>query len=855
MRLTTPARIAWPARSGSVASHVEPKPESRSKDFADGGDGRLGHRFADTPVFPGGPSPAPHMVQRTSIVEGIAMVTGLDRERERGGLLVDDDVEKLATGQMRKREFFPELRTMVHATAERELSRVGRSAADCPYLEKWLAYYEGRPAAHLERALRRYARAATLATKALDYLEPVGQQLAQGIAAWTKTGVMAGIPDELVDNPGDPGKLQSKARAGESPGSVDAGAIAAQLGPGRPIPDGVRGRMEDALDVDFAHVRIHTDGTTPRLAGELGARAFTVGHHVAFGADQFRPGDPAGDALLAHELAHVAQQTGGGTPGPMSADAPEALEREADDAATAAIAQLHGSDRDVRERPRKRLWRGRAMRLSRCDTYTPLATTDRKESDPPPWRGRKEMEKPLQSVIRELWNSKYDVDHNTAANLSWGYPPVYMNGRDGELINKTKSGKRELGQAPDFTKNWVPDLEGRWLPTSNGGGSGEIDRDGNGDNPIMLLDSSLFGTDPAFAQLNRDNLKTTIVHEMSHATNTAFQKNTTDPAFAHWESEFRAYWVQPDYRKKSDEDKVEAIRKTLLGTPSTPGRYDDIWRAYWKGNDPTFKTRVDNYKLPDPNANLTNQWQLSEEDWDFTGGDYQAMKAQGSALRFADDSAWFPLTFQNSLLKTLEMLLDPTTSPDPTVGVNTKDFFHGHVGVPKDKVTPELLAQRDADADASHKAYKDALGVANPERDEKLQYSKALDASNLAAFGKAVTATLPSATALLQAAAAVPGAVVVFHTKENNWPLGKKDLGSEKRNFKGPAGEVTQPFKPPDSQNADSWEQGASAPYEAIYQFSFLIDVKGVIHVRPWAHAVKSDAVQELSTVTGKPKN
>lgn len=379
MRLTTPARIAWPARSGSVASHVEQKPESRARDHADGGDGRLGHRFADTPVFPGGPTPAPHMVQRTSIVEGIAMVTGLDRERERGGLLVDDDVEKLASGQMRKREFFPELRTLVHDTAERELRRVGRSAADCPYLEKWLAYYEGRPAAHLERALRRYARAATMATKALDYLAPVGEQLAQGIAAWARTGVMAGIPDELVDSPGDPGKLQSKARAGESPGSVDAGAIAAQLGPGRPIPDGVRGRMEDALDVDFAHVRIHTDGTTPRLAGELGARAFTVGHHVAFGADQFRPGDPAGDALLAHELAHVVQQGTGAPTGDVAiGEVGDPLEDDADAAAADAVAQLHGLGERPDE-PRTSPTAGHGLRLQRCHTPPPPT----KQPEPP----------------------------------------------------------------------------------------------------------------------------------------------------------------------------------------------------------------------------------------------------------------------------------------------------------------------------------------------------------------------------------------------------------------------------------------------------------------------------------------
>lgn len=43
-------------------------------------------------------------------------------------------------------------------------------------------------------------------------------------------------------------------------------------------------------------------------AERLGAAAFTVGEHVAFGAGRFDPGSRAGRRLLAHELAHVAQQ-------------------------------------------------------------------------------------------------------------------------------------------------------------------------------------------------------------------------------------------------------------------------------------------------------------------------------------------------------------------------------------------------------------------------------------------------------------------------------------------------------------------------------------------------------------------
>ena len=119
------------------------------------------------------------------------------------------------------------LRAAVRGTAEFELSRAGRSADGCPFLEKWLAYYEGRPATHLERAIRRYAPAAAGASKALDYLEPLTVQLGQGIARWARTGEMSGVPDELASGgDAEPGRTQLKERSGVASSSgLDPGAL------------------------------------------------------------------------------------------------------------------------------------------------------------------------------------------------------------------------------------------------------------------------------------------------------------------------------------------------------------------------------------------------------------------------------------------------------------------------------------------------------------------------------------------------------------------------------------------------------------------------------------------------------
>jgi hypothetical protein len=98
-------------------------------------------------------------------------------------------------------------------------------------------------------------------------------------------------------------------------------------------------------------VRIHDDKPAARSAEAVGAHAYTVGRDVVFGAGRYAPHTAAGHALLAHELAHVVQQSS--TPyagGELRLDATGgAAEREADEVtrladgrALPAIAQRRG---------------------------------------------------------------------------------------------------------------------------------------------------------------------------------------------------------------------------------------------------------------------------------------------------------------------------------------------------------------------------------------------------------------------------------------------------------------------------------------------------------------------------------
>ncbi|MGB8218590.1 MAG: DUF4157 domain-containing protein [Candidatus Methanoperedens sp.] len=80
-------------------------------------------------------------------------------------------------------------------------------------------------------------------------------------------------------------------------------------GGGQPLPESARTFFEPRFGYDFSHVRIHAGGNATAVARALNARAFTVGSDVAFGSGEYAPGTPVGDKLLAHELAHVVQQS------------------------------------------------------------------------------------------------------------------------------------------------------------------------------------------------------------------------------------------------------------------------------------------------------------------------------------------------------------------------------------------------------------------------------------------------------------------------------------------------------------------------------------------------------------------
>lgn len=143
-------------------------------------------------------------------------------------------------------------------------------------------------------------------------------------------------PKLAISTPGDPGEREADKAAEEvmrMPDGLPAHGPALYEGPSGPpaprhagfssalnsacntggdaLPPRTRQFMEPRFAQDFSAVRIHTDRVAGDLAHRIQARAFTTGNRIFFAPGEFQPDRTSGKHLLAHELAHVVQQSQG----------------------------------------------------------------------------------------------------------------------------------------------------------------------------------------------------------------------------------------------------------------------------------------------------------------------------------------------------------------------------------------------------------------------------------------------------------------------------------------------------------------------------------------------------------------
>jgi hypothetical protein len=300
-------------------------------------------------------------------------------EQERQPLIVDDSTTP-SPDQMQRAAFVDELDIAICTTADAEMARLGRSTRGCPLLEQWRPRIRAMDARTLETSLRRWADNPDAVRTARDYIPAVTRRLERSIAFWGATGRIVGIPPDLMDLLGGGGmsinigsvvrgaigRLFRKARDGAA---APSNATPVMLDGGTPLDASTASRMNSAFGRDFTNVRVHTGAEASTAASALRARAFTVGEDIAFANGEYRPGTILGDALLAHELAHVAQQDGATELSTKSESATGALEHDADDAAVHAVASLWPSvrryARGLRTNAMPRL--KSSLQLQRCD--------------------------------------------------------------------------------------------------------------------------------------------------------------------------------------------------------------------------------------------------------------------------------------------------------------------------------------------------------------------------------------------------------------------------------------------------------------------------------------------------------
>lgn len=311
--------------------------------------------------------------------------------RRLGRLIVDDEASELEPGQIRRSEYLGRLENAVIEQAHEALAGTMWTPENCPWIAYWFGYYGGRTADHIERALLRYAPEAANASSAEQYIGAAAARIRLALDRLAVLGEVAGRPEdapvalplgltwaevmraarerrgefaarlgtmsarEVAENAAgafeaaaNEAAEANKAGAPEAPAEPGTQENAAggeieklrlELGAGRPLEPGVRGRLEGAFGAPLPEVRLHDDAAGARIAARENARALAVGEHIAFASGQYRPGTPQGDGLLAHEMAHVLQQQGRereeeeGIAGP-------ALERDAERSTVGVLARM-----------------------------------------------------------------------------------------------------------------------------------------------------------------------------------------------------------------------------------------------------------------------------------------------------------------------------------------------------------------------------------------------------------------------------------------------------------------------------------------------------------------------------------
>jgi hypothetical protein len=92
----------------------------------------------------------------------------------------------------------------------------------------------------------------------------------------------------------------------QAEGTAPPIVIQALSSPGQPLDAATRAFFEPRFGMNFSGVRVHSDRVAQQSAASVNALAYATGSDIVLG----KGGSPGVNRLIAHELAHVAQQGG-----------------------------------------------------------------------------------------------------------------------------------------------------------------------------------------------------------------------------------------------------------------------------------------------------------------------------------------------------------------------------------------------------------------------------------------------------------------------------------------------------------------------------------------------------------------
>ncbi|XZF12930.1 eCIS core domain-containing protein [Chitinophagaceae bacterium MMS25-I14] len=121
----------------------------------------------------------------------------------------------------------------------------------------------------------------------------------------------------------DEEQLQRKENTGTVAQPSPAGKYVQNIsGKGTALPQSAQQFFSRTIGHDFSNVKIHTGTEAAQSAKDIHAQAYTYGSEIVFNEGKYSPDSYEGRKLLAHELAHVVQNSG---------TSPAILKRQAED--------------------------------------------------------------------------------------------------------------------------------------------------------------------------------------------------------------------------------------------------------------------------------------------------------------------------------------------------------------------------------------------------------------------------------------------------------------------------------------------------------------------------------------------